>query len=352
MAVDRRRVETVIRAIVHEIKIERVTFLAGSIAYNAFLSLLPLLFLLLAIIAAVGVEGLDGVLIELTQSVITEGAGDVLVAELQAASVGVSAIGIVVLLWGALRIFRSLDMAFSTIYESQAENTLANQIADATIVLVSLTLVVGVGLLVEGRVGASVGGNLRWALERVLLFGVLSLALLPMFYLFPDEDDMQIVEAVPGTLFTAFGFMLLHSLFSIYLSFSSPSVQNSVLASILVFLTWIYFLALVMLVGAAVNAVLTNRSGRIQLEPVIGNHGRGDTTPRSGTDASTPQFDATILEDLVGRLASTQTLSITVDGEETALPPPDRVDADITTSRVPFFNNTAHVELHWVPDDE
>ena len=78
-------------------------------------------------------------------------------------------------------------MAFSTIYESQAENTLTNQIADATTVFVSMALVVGVALIVEGRVDAPVGGNLRWLLERALLFGVLTFALLPMVFYFPTK---------------------------------------------------------------------------------------------------------------------------------------------------------------------
>ncbi len=41
-AFSRARTEEVLRALVHEIRAERLTFMAGSIAYHAFLSILPL----------------------------------------------------------------------------------------------------------------------------------------------------------------------------------------------------------------------------------------------------------------------------------------------------------------------
>ena len=44
------RVEEVGRAVVHEARVEKITFMAGSIAYHAFLSILPLLLLVLAVL--------------------------------------------------------------------------------------------------------------------------------------------------------------------------------------------------------------------------------------------------------------------------------------------------------------
>ncbi|EMA54212.1 hypothetical protein C450_06762, partial [Halococcus salifodinae DSM 8989] len=45
---------SIVRAIVHELRTEKVTFMAGSIAYHAFVSMLPLLVLVLTIISTVG----------------------------------------------------------------------------------------------------------------------------------------------------------------------------------------------------------------------------------------------------------------------------------------------------------
>lgn len=348
MNLNRQRIETVLRAIIHEIRAERVTFLAGSVAYNAFLSLLPLLFLILAIITSVGSESLEGVLIGLTQTVITPGASELLVGELREATVSVSIIGIGVLLWSALRIFRSLDMAFSDIYESNAENTFANQISDGLTVFASMTLVVMAVILVEAQIELATSVSLLWLLQRLVLFGVIAIAVFPMFYLFPDEFDMRPIEAVPGVLFTAFGLMLLQSLFGLYIEFSGPDVRNSVLASLIILLMWLYFVALVILIGAAINAVLTNRSTQVQIEPVIGGIDPEDRT--STTD--TPAVDRKVLSELSGALVGAREVSVTVDGTRYDLQAPARVDSDITTSPVPFFNNTAHIELHWIPEKE
>lgn len=201
-------------------------------------------------------------------------------------------------------------------------------------------------LLVEGRVAVETGATLGWILQRGLLFAVLCVALFPMFYLFPDESDMHFIEAVPGVIVTAFGLLILQSLFGIYLEFSSPQVQNSILASIIIFLTWLYFNALVILIGAAINAVLTNRSTQVQIEPVIGN--------KSPTDSKTDRefgIPRSSLDHLSEALPTARRFGMTVDGEHLDLPPPERIDVDETTSKLPFINNTASITLHWTPED-
>lgn len=346
MLPNRTRTITVLKAIVHEIRVERVTFMAGSIAYNAFLSFLPLLFLLLALVVSVGSNTLETSLVSTIQTLITPGAGDLIVEELRQATVSISVLGVVILAWGALRIFRSLDMAFSDIYESQVENTLKNQLVDGFTVFGSLTLVIVLVLFVEGRIAVEVGATLGWFLQRGLLFGVLCVALFPMFYLFPDESDMAFIEAVPGVIFTAFGLLILQSLFGIYLEFSDPQVQNSILASIIIFLTWLYFNALVILIGAAVNAVLTNRSTQVQIEPVIGT--KSPTSKTIDRDVAIPRHTLTRLAAI---LPTAQHIEMTIDGEQFDLSPPERIDVDETVSNIPFINNTAHLTLHWTPDE-
>ena len=48
------RLAEVVRAVVHEARVERITFMAGSIAYHAFLSILPLLLLVLVVFPLLG----------------------------------------------------------------------------------------------------------------------------------------------------------------------------------------------------------------------------------------------------------------------------------------------------------
>jgi len=275
------RVEEILRAIVHECQVERITFMAGSIAYNAFVSLLPLLFLLLAVVSAVGNAQFESNMIALIQSAVTPGAGEVLVTELRQASVGGSAIGVAALVWGMLRIFRSLDTAFSNIYETGSENTFTDQLTDGIIVFASVAAVIVVVVVLETTVSVSAASGTAWLAHRLLLIVTVALALVPIYYLFPDESGMSIAETLPGVFFTASALVVFQSVFWIYVQYSSQTAENSLLASMLVFLTWLYFSGLVLLVGVVINAVLSNRSEDINIRPVIGGVPKSETVAES-----------------------------------------------------------------------
>lgn len=339
----RERIGTILRALLHEARTERITFMAGTIAYNAFLSLLPFLFLLLAAVQVVGSGDLESNVIALTRVLVTPGAGDILVSELRDASVGASAVGLLALVWGMLRIFRSLDMAFSDIYETQAQNTLANQVADGIVVFGSIALVIVVVATLESVVGVSTAGGGWWILQRLAVVVVVALALVPLYYLFPDETGMGVVEVLPGVAFTAVGLVGLQSAFGIYVDYSSQTAENTMLASIIVFLTWLYFCGLVILLGAVINAVLTNRSEDVNVEPVVGGVPR--TAEVDDTDLRVPEAT---LERLNHALAESSTVSITLaDGEVFEFRSPDIVTVDADTSPLPGINDTASIRWQW-----
>ncbi|WP_436346559.1 YihY/virulence factor BrkB family protein [Natronorubrum sp. FCH18a] len=355
MTVRRERIETVLRAIVHELKVERVTFMAGSIAYNAFLSLLPLLLLLLAIIGSVGNRSLEEGLVSITRSALTPGAADVLVAELQSTPAGASALGLVALVWGALRIFRSLDMAFSDIYESQARNTLLNQFRDGIVVLISVAAVVGVVAAIESIAPSGFGrsgGTAGWVAQRLFLVVAVGVALVPMYYLFPDEEDMALVEALPGVAVTAVGLVAAESLFRLYVQYGSTNAQNSLLAGIIVLMTWLYVSGLLILVGAAVNAVLSNRSEDVSIRPVVGGVPlEEDRANDSGRDGD-PVDPVRAIDDLRERLPTATDVRVVVDEESVRIPPPDRIDTDRRRTTIPFVDDTVGIELHWNAPEE
>lgn len=337
----RARIATVGRAILHEIRVERVTFMAGSIAYNAFVSLLPLLLLLLAFISVLGSHSLEEGFLQLTNAVVTPEIGDVLVDELRGAPVGASMIGLVALTWGMLRIFRNLDMAFSNIYETTSRNTFRNQLHDGTIAFVSVTaVVIGAVLVHQSLPTESVQGG--WVIQRVALVLVISAALVPLYYLFPDEPDMDIVECLPGVAFAAVSLVIFESLFGLYTTYGGPSVDNSVLAGILIFLAWLYFCSLIILLGVVINAVLTNRSEDVSITPVIGNY-----EPATANADVKPISEETLRE-LNQALTDATTIDIQIDGEQTvSMPAPDLTALDRSASSSPFIADAAGIELRW-----
>jgi len=345
-----RRAVTVLRAIVHEIRTERISFMAGSIAYHAFVSLLPLLLLVLAVVSAIGQPGIEQGIISLARATLTPGAGDVLVGELQSTSPGVSVLGLLILVWGTLRIFRGLDTAFSDIYESEARNTFVDQLRDGIVVFVC----VAAALLVAARLDQALAfeGTAGWVAGRFVLVVGLALAFLPMYYIFPDQPGMPVREVLPGVAFAAIGLTVFESAFRFYLAMGAGASSGNVLAGILVFLTWLYFSGFVLLIGVAVNAVLSNRSRDVNIRPVVGGVSptgtRTDGRPAEPVDRETLVAAVRLLRT---DLPASETVTVTVDGETVELPPPEQVSVDLRTSALPFVSDSVSMELRWSPDE-
>jgi len=334
----RSRARTLLGAVVHELRVERITFLAGSVAYHAFVSLLPLLLLVLVAVGTIGDRGLEEAVLAVARAVVTPGAADALVDELRRAgtSRGVSAAGVALLVWGTLRVFRGLDTAFSAVYETAAANTFLDKLRDGLVVLAAFALAVLGAAAIESAVQWGTG-PIAWGLQRVALVCGLVVVLSPMYYLFPDTD-VGVVEILPGTVLAAVGLTTAESLFGLYIAYSSRAPEQSVVAALLVFLTWLYLSGLVVLVGATTNAALSNRSADVSVEPLFGGVARGDRTP--------PERAAVLAAvDALDGLAGADAVTVTVDGETVDLPPPSELRVD--DGEGTFDVGPVAVELRW-----
>lgn len=326
-----RRAWDVLRAIVHEVRVENLPFMAGSIAYHAFVSMLPLLVLLVFAVSSVADATLSDRVLAVVGVVLTPSGRELIVEAVTSgtSSRGISLLGGGLLLWATLRIFRGLDQAFSDVYESEGRNTLLDQIGDALVVLVTVA-----GTVVAAGIGRSVlrfgSGPLGATLETAVVIVGLAASLFPMFYLFPDTD-LDVRGVIPGTVLAAVGITALESLFRVYLELGGPSRSYGVLGAILVLLTWLYLVGFVVLLGAAVNAVLTNRSEDVDIEPVI-----GDWRPGIGTTFGAPRWDegtADVVATRIGTVAEAASgddpVVVSVAGREVRFPPPASVRTDV-----------------------
>lgn len=327
------------RAIVTEIRAEKITFLAGSIAYHAFISLLPLLLLVLAAISAVGNRSLEAGFIRLLEAVLTPGARQLLLDELQGAggSASLTIVGGLVLVWGTLRIFRGLDTAFSDIYETETENTLTDQLSDGLIVLVTFGVAIVGAVVIQTLIPVGSDGLAAWTLSRLALVIGLSLTFLPMYYIFPDTD-VSVVEILPGTLFAAVGLVTFETLFTLY----TQGGDQTVVGGILVLLTWLYFSGLVILLGVVINAVLSNRSADVNITPVFGG-----IRPAAKRERPTRSEVVASLTDLNRLLDTQEDLVVTVGEESVYLPAPQRYETDTDSSRLGFLDGSVGLELRW-----
>lgn len=248
------------KRIASDVSEKNVTFMAAGIAYNAFVSLAPLLILLLFVVTVVG-GGLEERIVSLAERSLPGPIAGVVTgifAEGSAAA-GASVVGLVVLVWGTLKVFRGLDTAFSEIYETDRQNSFVDQLVDG--VVVGVALLVGILATVAASsvfaAFADAVPSLGLLTPLVLVAGLV-LAFLPMYYRFPDAD-LGWRDVLPGAVFAALGWAALQAVFQVYLVFSGGG-SGSFFGGVIVVVTWLYFSGLVLLLGAVINAVVGDHS--------------------------------------------------------------------------------------------
>ncbi len=149
---------------------QQLPFLAAAIAYYAFLSVVPLLIVGVAVATALAGGEIAAQLLESLDRFLTPDAADLLEQTLVEGTGrgATTALGVGVLLWSSLRVFRGLDIAFSRVYGLTLVKSVPEQFRDALLVFFA------VGLAVAGTVLASA----LLALAPVSLAGVGSVGLL------------------------------------------------------------------------------------------------------------------------------------------------------------------------------
>ncbi|MFU8866564.1 YihY/virulence factor BrkB family protein [Natronococcus sp.] len=271
---DLRRAGAVARAVVSVIREHNVTFMAGSIAHAAFLSILPLLLLLFILVGAVGNDYLtEQITVLARQHLSPAGEGLVFEALTHASErAGASLIGIASLLWGMLRIFRGLNTAFDELYGG-GESSFAEKLLDGVVVF-AVILIATVGAGAVAATLATVDHAIIETLSPLALLLGLSVAFFPMYYVFPDPD-IGVREALPGTIVAAAGWVLLEIVFGIYVGLVDTVGTYETLGAVILLLVWLYANALVLLVGAAINVVV---GGHHTDEPDRNSGDESDTT--------------------------------------------------------------------------
>jgi len=241
----------------------QVPFLAAAVAYYAFVSFLPLILLSISVAALVGGEAFSERVTGLFSESLTPEAVTLTRSALtmDAAAGGVTVAGLVALTWSGLRLFRGLDTAFSAVYGTMMQESFLNKLVDGLVVLVSIG--VGVTTTVIASAGVrGVAGSAVPGLAVILSLATLVVALLPLYYFFPDRE-ISLAGALPGTVLAALGWSALGGAFRLYASVAASSVYGVLGAAMLV-VTWLYFGAVIVMLGAALNATLAGEDRQLQ----------------------------------------------------------------------------------------
>ena len=246
-----------VRSTIDLAKDRNLTYLAAGIAYYAFVSIIPLMLLAVAVASLVGGQALANRVTSILSQQLSS-SGQQIVRQTLTNTTGraaASVVGFLTLTWSALKLFRGLDQAFDEVYADEVDASLLEQVRDALVVIIGIALAVALVVAVGAALSIlKLQIPFINVLGTLVLIAVLMLALLPIYYVLPPVD-VSLREVLPGAATAAVGWVLLQVGFRIYASNAGRYAAYGVIGAVLLFVTWLYFASIVVLLGAAVNAV-------------------------------------------------------------------------------------------------
>jgi membrane protein len=275
-----RKIWTLLKETGEDFVEDNATSLAGSLAYFTLLSLAPLIVLALAIAGlAVDQEATrEQLATELGAVVGPEGASAVgaIVENARTPSTGIvsSALGVVVLLFGASGVFGELQSALNKIWEVEPKpgrglwGTIRDRLFSfamvmgvAFLLLVSLllsTALAAVGRFLEQSLP---GGEALWqVLNFVLSLSIISALFALTFKVVPDAK-VRWGDVWIGAVVTAFLFSVGKFLIGLYLGKSSVASSYGAAGSLVLLVIWVYYSAAILFLGAEFTQVYAKRFG-------------------------------------------------------------------------------------------
>ena len=246
-----------------------VTGLAGMVAYNLLLSLLPLTLLALFIFGQVvqSAEVEESVIRDVQQLLpaTSERAIDRLLGNIQRSSTSIGIAALLTSIWIGASFWGAVDTAFCRIYCSPCRSWLQQKrfallMLVVVLLLFAATVAVPVaqGLVARGAddlpfgLGASgVVQAFTLAASVVILFAVLCL-----IYRAVPNTRVPWRAIWPGALGATIAIGIVDATFPLYLQGSVLSTFGGTYVFVLIVLVWFYVVALILLAGAVVNALV------------------------------------------------------------------------------------------------
>jgi membrane protein len=260
---------------------DKASRLGAALAYYTIFSLAPLLFLVIGIAGLVfGQQAVRGDLDQQMKTAFGEPAATAiqdLLKNTQQTGTGpwATAIGLVVLFFGATGLFVQLQDALNTIWKVMPRpgRPIWSMLVDRWL---SFLLILGTAFLLLVFLVASTalsavhhflptealpGGIYVWqVINGVVSFGFAILLFAMVYKILPDVHitwrDVWIGATVTALLFTAGKYLL-----SLYLSWGSTASAFGAAASLVVVLLWVYYSAQIFLFGAEFTRVYADRYG-------------------------------------------------------------------------------------------
>ena len=259
-----------------EVEEDHVMAFAGNLAYKAIFAIFPFFTFLLSLLGLFNAQDLVNTMIKNLSGMLPQSAtkfieGQLLsITQSQAESAFTfgAIISILLALWGVSGAFRSVMEAMNVMYEVEEDRPFWKKYGisifiSLAVVLLMLTafVIVVFGRSIGGAVAETVGlGTIFQTVWSIVQWPIVACVVLFTFavvYYFAPAAKQRWRWISPGSVL-AFIFWLLFSLaFSYYAgNFSSYNETYGSLAGVIIFMLYVYYSALIMLVGAEMNQVI------------------------------------------------------------------------------------------------
>ena len=274
----------VLKRTVREFKADNLTDLAAALTYYGVLAIFPMLIVIVSVLGLIGTSATQPLLQNL--GAVAPGEAKTIfqhaITNIQShqGTAGVLFIvGLVVALWSASGYVAAFMRASNVVWDvpegRPIYKTIPIRLAVTLITVILLTLsalaVVITGSL-AGKVGNLVGVGstavqiwdiAKWPVMLLIISGILAI----LYYAAPNVRQPGFAWVSPGSVLAVVLWIIVSALFALYVAnFSSYNKTYGALASVVVFLIWLWLTNIAILLGAEFNAELER--GR----QIIGGH--------------------------------------------------------------------------------
>ncbi|WP_445683350.1 YihY/virulence factor BrkB family protein [Sporosarcina sp. FSL W7-1349] len=262
-----------LKELIVRIKKVDVTGLASQLAFFFLLSLFPLLIFLMTLLPFLNLDQGEVFLFireyapESVAQLIEKTVGEVL----DNRHGGLLSIGAIATIWSASKGMNALTKALNRSYfAAETRSFLVARgmsvvftIALIAVLVVALVLPVfgqQIGTLAFSYFGLEEGflklwGSIRWIAPPILIFLVFA----AVYWVVPNLK-IRLKSVIPGAIFSTVGWIVTSLAFSFYVgNYGNYSNTYGSIGAIIVLMMWMYFSAIILMLGGQLNAVMTER---------------------------------------------------------------------------------------------
>jgi len=264
----------VLKRTVSEFRADEVTDLAAALTYYGVLSIFPALIALVSILGVIGhsatqplIENIGKVAPGAAKSLFTSAIQNI--QKDQGAAGVIFVVSIAVALWSASGYVAAFMRASNRIYDVEEGRPIWKTVPvrlGVTLVIVLLLAISSVAVVLTGGLARDVGGLIgvgssavqvwdiaKWPVLVLLVGAMLSI----LYWAAPNVRHAGLRWVSPGGLLAVLLWIVVSALFALYVaSFSSYNKTYGALASVIVFLVWLWISNIAVLLGAELNAEL------------------------------------------------------------------------------------------------